>query len=368
MKRAHEMGEGGGEPLPPRLGDGSGSRAELVRAFLRGRNGPAEQPSWDRLVERLAGREARLRTHVALAAVGGALASALALSLVWPRPPAEAPPAAPAPSRSQVRGGAGAEAGAPASRPLAAMRPPGTPEAPPLAAASFEAPPGASVPRPGEGAAPEPTGTDPPAPRPVGSRRFRVVVAPYRAATADGAAAAAPVAPAPTPPAGGLDAEVALYEAARARRDAAAALEAFLEHRRRFPGGVLHREVDLSIVELLPKVGRHREALDESAALLAARPGERAGDLRLLRGNIYREVFRDYARAEAEYAGVVGSAAIADDAGFWRGVCLEQLGRPAEAAAAYRAVLVSGPAGPRAAEARRRLDAIAREHAEGSRL
>jgi hypothetical protein len=99
--------------------------------------------------------------------------------------------------------------------------------------------------------------------------------------------------------------ELEAYEAARLRRDEgdlAGAVAAFRDCRRRFPRGLLRLEVDLSIVELLPRLGRFQEALAESAALLAAHPhGERTAELHRLRGNIYRDALGDPASAKREY-------------------------------------------------------------------
>ena len=122
----------------------------------------------------------------------------------------------------------------------------------------------------------------------------------------------------------------------------------------------MRAEVDLTLVELLPRLGRFREALDESEALLSRDPRhERAAELHLLRGNILRESFQDYGRAGREYAAVrdavgAGEASeIADDAAFFEAVCLEVVRRD-DAAAAYRRYLAGG-ARRHAAEARARL-------------
>jgi TolA-binding protein len=167
---------------------------------------------------------------------------------------------------------------------------------------------------------------------------------------------------------GGLVAQTALYEQARLLAwqvgDLPAALAALQEHRRRFPGGALRAEVDLTLVELLPRLGRFREALAQSAALLSQHPRhERAAELHLLRGNVLRETFEDHARAGLEYASVrevlpPGQLSeIADDAAFFEAVCLEADRRP-EAADAYRRYL-AGQAPRHAAEARARLSALA---------
>jgi hypothetical protein len=114
----------------------------------------------------------------------------------------------------------------------------------------------------------------------------------------------------------GLAAEMALYEVARLRRDvlgdADGALAALDDHRARFARGSLRQEVDVFRVELLARLGRAREALASSAALLASPGGrERAAELHLLRGNIYRQDLADPVSAAREYeqARALGGAA-----------------------------------------------------------
>jgi hypothetical protein len=108
------------------------------------------------------------------------------------------------------------------------------------------------------------------------------------------------------PAADPLAEEIAAYQVGRARMlagDLACALEALRSCRRRFPAGALQAEVALSIVELLPRLGRFSEALDESAAFLAAHPrSERAAELHRLRATIFRDVLADPARAAGEDA------------------------------------------------------------------
>jgi hypothetical protein len=103
----------------------------------------------------------------------------------------------------------------------------------------------------------------------------------------------------------GLRAQIALFHIGRINQEdlhePAGALATFEELRRRFPGGPLRAESDLSIVQLLAAAGRHGEALEESAALLARGSSpERAAELRLLRGNLYRQL-GNLTRAEHEY-------------------------------------------------------------------
>ena len=88
---------------------------------------------------------------------------------------------------------------------------------------------------------------------------------------------------------GGLQAQIALFHIGRINQEdlqePAGALATFEELRRRFPGGPLRAESDLTIVQLLAALGRHGEALEESAALLARGSSpERAAELRRLRG------------------------------------------------------------------------------------
>ncbi len=166
----------------------------------------------------------------------------------------------------------------------------------------------------------------------------------------------------------GLVAETALYEAARLyherQGDTPAAVATLLETRRRFPSGALRSEVDVTLLELFPRIGRHRQALDESAALLSREPRHhRAAELYLLRGNILRESFKDYARAATEYAAADAVAGddlgddrtrVSDDAEFFRAVCLEASQQREAARDAYRQYLSSGHS-RHFAEARERL-------------
>jgi hypothetical protein len=161
----------------------------------------------------------------------------------------------------------------------------------------------------------------------------------------------------------GLAGETALYELARLWRDSFGqldrALAAFQAQRTRFPNGVLRTEADLSIIELLPRLDRHADALAESEQFLAAHPkAERSGEIHLLRGNIFREVLRDLDHAEREYALGAGARGRAgDDSRFMHAVCLEALGRVEQARKAYEAYLLeSGPM--HAQEARKRLERL----------
>jgi hypothetical protein len=149
---------------------------------------------------------------------------------------------------------------------------------------------------------------------------------------------------------GDLAAQTALFEVARLRRDVlgddAGALAALQESRGRFPRGMLRDDVDLSIVKLLADLNRHNEAIEEVGRLLAdgrRHDVERTADLRVLRGNIYRQVLEDYGHAERDYAAAEEARAPAvSDATFFRGVCLQALGRTEEARATFEHYLGAG--------------------------
>jgi len=159
----------------------------------------------------------------------------------------------------------------------------------------------------------------------------------------------------------GLAGETAQYELARLLRDTFAsperALAAFKDQRARFPKGALRTEADLSIIELLPRLGRHAEAMGEIEQFLAAHPkSQRRGELHLMRGNIFREVLHDLNRAEREYASAAESGGrVGDDSRFMRAVCLETLGRVEEAGKAFQDYLRQDGTAHRE-EAERRLE------------
>ncbi|MEA2700103.1 MAG: hypothetical protein QOI66_4374 [Myxococcales bacterium] len=118
----------------------------------------------------------------------------------------------------------------------------------------------------------------------------------------------------------GPDSDVAAYEAARLWKDDVGDLEqarvAFMSYAARFPQGALRVEAALSLVEILPRLGRHQEALAQAARLLtdpAAAP--RRAEIHLLRGNIFRLALGDRAAAIDEYrAAAAGDGKAADEA------------------------------------------------------
>jgi tetratricopeptide (TPR) repeat protein len=162
-------------------------------------------------------------------------------------------------------------------------------------------------------------------------------------------------------PGSGLAAEMALYEVARLRRDVLAdadgALRALAEYRSRFPAGSLRREADMSHLELLLQLGRSDAALKQSDELLSSSAsGERATELRLLRGHVLRKQER-FAAAVREYELAEHAGARAGEATYFRALCLEASGRAPEAATAF-AKYLEQPQRPYAEDARRRLERL----------
>lgn len=162
----------------------------------------------------------------------------------------------------------------------------------------------------------------------------------------------------------GLSAEMALYEMARLRRDmlrdALGALDALNDYRLRFPRGSLRHEVDISRIELLSQLGRSREALRESEALLFSPTGrERAAELHVLRGNVFRHDLSDWAAAAREYAlAEPFGGALGAEASRLRGQSLEAMGDLPGALAAYRRYLESTAPSARRAEVARRVELL----------
>jgi tetratricopeptide (TPR) repeat protein len=133
-------------------------------------------------------------------------------------------------------------------------------------------------------------------------------------------------------------------------------LSALETYRRRFPNGSLGSEADLAHVVLLTRLGRHDEALAESQELLDSPKGsERAVELHLLRGNVYRKSLGNLALAAAEYAKAETLDGSNSEATYLLGACLEELGDSGAATRAYRRYLDKAPKGKRAGEVRERL-------------
>jgi hypothetical protein len=164
---------------------------------------------------------------------------------------------------------------------------------------------------------------------------------------------------------GGAEGEHGLHALARYLRDETfdltAALAAFESQRARFPHGSLKVDADRAIIGLLPRLGRYGEALVETQSFLDAQPdAEDRAEIRLLRGDIYRAIYKDAIRAEREYGeGSDGKGRAGDDSRFLHALCLEALGRMNEARRAYRDYLAQ-PVVAHAQEALRRMDQLSR--------
>jgi tetratricopeptide (TPR) repeat protein len=160
------------------------------------------------------------------------------------------------------------------------------------------------------------------------------------------------------------DAELALYELARLRHDAlgddAGAARALQEYGRRFPHGTLRTEAASSSFEVLSALGRYDEALAASRVALAESSGDQQARLRFLRGRVMQTHLRDCAGAINEYAAAErGLGPRRAEAAFYRGQCLEQLGRRDEAVGAYRTA-AAAPDATTAIRAKARLEELAR--------
>jgi tetratricopeptide (TPR) repeat protein len=113
----------------------------------------------------------------------------------------------------------------------------------------------------------------------------------------------------------------------------------------------------MSQLELLVQLGRTDEALKQSDQLLSSSAaGERAAELRLLRGHILRKT-RAFAAAAHEYQLAESAGARGGDVIYFHALCLEALGRLPEAAARFSKYLEQ-PLHPYADDARRRLERI----------
>jgi len=163
--------------------------------------------------------------------------------------------------------------------------------------------------------------------------------------------------------ASGVQAEVALYEAARLAADPlhepARALALLEEHENRFPASSLRAEVRWLKIRSLSQAGRFDAALRESETLLGSPEGRAlTTELHLLRGRIYQDEQKNCAQALSEFVALVGTpGAAGDDAEFRRASCLEALGRVEDAVAAFTRYL-ERPNVARASEARARLSAL----------
>lgn len=163
----------------------------------------------------------------------------------------------------------------------------------------------------------------------------------------------------------GLEAEVALYQAARLSveklDDQRRALELLGEYERRYPEGALRGEADWLRVRSLRAAGHFEEALHASERLLMTPAGRTlARDIHFLRGVVYQDEQHDLARAASEFVSLVGEpGARGDEAELRRARCLEGLGRANDAREAYEQYL-KRPDLRHASEARARITGLSR--------
>ncbi len=237
--------------FPQRLGDGTDQAAVLIaRALAEPMPGPSEQQSW----RKLRSRSVRAAPRWVMPAVACALASIAAL--FWFGHPAPAPTLSP-------------DVWAPG----AAMAPQ-APLTEPSGQAKTEPPPVASE-----------------RPKPLTSAPHESDAAPCGRQAKAGQYEAAAACYARAARGNSMDAELALYEKARLEAKAlgksSLALSTLDEHARRFPGGVLTTEVELTRIELLSQLGRRAEALSAiERGLRGALGRERGGDLQVLRAEL----------------------------------------------------------------------------------
>lgn len=157
-----------------------------------------------------------------------------------------------------------------------------------------------------------------------------------------------------------LEAERALFAVARIKQselgDLPGAYAALKAYRNRFPDGALRGEIDFALVDLLPKLGRHKEALAESEALLQTPWGRaRTSELRLLRARMALDHLSDCATAIREYSFIKSEfGPSGDEATLRTAECQERLGDIESAKATYQGYLAR-PSPARAAHAAERL-------------
>ncbi|MCZ7684506.1 MAG: outer membrane protein assembly factor BamD [Sandaracinaceae bacterium] len=159
----------------------------------------------------------------------------------------------------------------------------------------------------------------------------------------------------------GLVAEAALYRLGRRRAragDHPAALDAWLEHSRRFPRGVLAQEIHLAILDAQLATGSP-QALATADRFLTDHPAStQRGEVHAV-GATLRHRAGDCASALTHYDAAIATRLAArrrEEALYGRASCLDTLGRREEATAAYRLYLEAHPEGRFAARARARVE------------
>jgi TolA-binding protein len=221
--------------------------------------------------------------------------------------------------------------------------------APPLRApiSPTQAPP-AAAPSPPPEAAPAPAESD--------EDRYEAA----QALAAAGRYAEAAAALARLARAGGSRSELALYERGNLLlhrlADPGQAVSVFADYRRRFPGGSLRPDVDLSSIEALLGSGQRAEAARQIEAFLAAYPdSERRAEVRLLRGHVAREE-GDCRRAEGDYEPLTsGRGPTAGEALYFAAFCRRESGDAPGAQRRLREYLARFPHGAFAGAAREAL-------------
>ncbi len=151
-------------------------------------------------------------------------------------------------------------------------------------------------------------------------------------------------------------AEVASYRAARIadRNKFPDSEKRFKELLKDYPRGKFAAEAGLTLIESYMKARRFARASEEIAKFLSRHPGnERVGDVRFLRGEIFRIRDRDCRSALKDYAWAMGRTRRDEDAMFWRAWCLDEIGEPSAAKVVFEAYLKRYPSGRHAKTVRK---------------
>lgn len=155
-----------------------------------------------------------------------------------------------------------------------------------------------------------------------------------------------------------LVAQEALYSLAvmerDERRDGRAALSFFRAYVGRFPGGTLAPEASQNVLSELEREAQPDAALAAANDYLRRFPSEaRAPQVQLLRAKILRDELGRPAEALAAYEGALRGAlwpALREEALFSKGLCEQRLGRTAAARTSNKAYLLEFPNGRYAAQ------------------
>lgn len=154
-------------------------------------------------------------------------------------------------------------------------------------------------------------------------------------------------------------AEVASYRAARIadRNKFPDSEKRFKELLKDYPRGKFAAEARLTLIESYMRARRFGRASEEIASFLSRHPGnERVGDVRFLRGEIFRIRDRDCRSALKDYAWAIGRTRREEDAMFWRAWCLNDIGELAAAKSMFESYLKRYPTGRHAKTVRKLVD------------